>query len=166
MSSDATHLRGVRVARADTGRVVRVLVVLALVGLAILTVILTVSAANQNSRLDQLRNHGVAVTATVTGCLGVGSGVGMGIEYWQCRASYTLEGQQYEAVLGGSRSHLRDGQLVAAVAVPGKPGLLSTVSAVHRNDSALTPYITPIVLGVVTIAGTFGALLWVRRRAR
>lgn len=166
MSSDVTHLRGVRVAEADTRRVVRVLVTLALVGLAVLTIILTVSATHQNSRLDQLRNHGVAVTATVTGCLGVGSGVGMGIEYWQCRASYTLEGQQYQAVLGGSRSHLKNGQLVPAVAVPGKPGLLSTVTAVHRNDSTLTPYITPIVLGIVTIAGAFGAVLWVRRKAR
>ena len=163
--AEVTHLRGVRVAEADTGRVVRVLVALALVGLAVLTIILTVSAANQNSRIDQLRNHGVAVTATVTSCLGVGSGVGMGIEYWQCRATYTLEGQQYEAVIGGNRAHLQDGQPLPAVAVPGKPSLLSTAGSVHGGGSALTPYVTPLVLGVLTIVGTVGALLWARRRA-
>ncbi len=162
--SEPAHLRGVRVVEGDAARPVRVLVGLALVGLAVLTIILTISAATQNSRMDRLRQHGVPVTATVTGCLGVGSGVGMGIEYWQCRGSYTLDGQEYNAVIGGSRAHVPDGQAVTAIAVPGDPASLTAASVVAHSHDSRTPYVTPVILGAVTIAGSVWAILWFRRR--
>ena len=58
---DASYLRGVRVADVDTGRVVRVLVAVVLIGLIVLAGVLTVSATSQSSRLSKLRDQGVPV---------------------------------------------------------------------------------------------------------
>jgi hypothetical protein len=163
---DSSYLRGVRVADVDTGRVIRVLIAVGLVALVVLALILTVSAARQNSRLSTLRSRGVPVTVTVAGCLGISSGIGMAVEYWECRGTYTLAGQSYKEVIGGSRAHLREGQTVDAIAVPGDPGLLSTAAAATRKHSDWAAYVTPIVLGGVTATLIVGLLAWSKWRHR
>jgi hypothetical protein len=163
---DTSYLRGVRVAEVDTGRVVRVLIAVGLVALVVLAVILTISAARQNSRLSTLRSRGVPVTVSVTGCLGISSGIGMAVEYWECRGTYTLAGQSYTEVIGGSRAHLREGQTVAAIAVPGDPGLLSTAAAAARKHSDWASYVTPMILGGVTAILIVGLLAWSKWRHR
>ena len=163
---DASYLRGVRVADVDTGRVVRVLVAVVLIGLIVLAGVLTVSATSQNSRLGKLRDQGVPVAMTVTGCLAISSGIGMSVEYWDCRGSYTLGGHPYNEVIGGSRTHLRDGEVVEAVAVPGHPALVSLATSVSQRRSSFAPYVTPIILAALGVTGALGLLLWSRRRRR
>src|SRR5207249_1448379 len=100
-----------------------------MVALAVSAAALAISAGNENARASKLQQRGVPVAATVSGCSGISSGVGMAIEYWECRGTYTLGGQQYNEVIRGSRARLNPGQTVPAVAVPGEPTLLSTAAA-------------------------------------
>lgn len=164
--SETSHLRGVRVAEADPRRVFWVVVAAVLLGLIASTVALTISAAHQDARLHRLHHDGIRVEATATGCVGISSGVGMGIEYWECRATYTLGGHSYNQVIRGSRAHLENGQQVQAVAVPGEPDLLSTVDAAAKKYSPWTAYVTPIILGAVTVALILGLLVWSKLRRR
>jgi hypothetical protein len=161
-----TYIRGVRAVEGDAGHVLRVLVGLCLLALIGLAIALTISAASQNSRLDQLRHQGVPVEATVTGCLGISSGIGMGVEYWECRGSYVLDGHHYNEVIGGSRAHLQDGEKVPAIAVPGHPTLLSTATGVAKKSSSWTPYITSMILGGVSLISVPGYVLWLRRHPK
>jgi hypothetical protein len=165
-SAETSHLRGVRVAEIDPRRVFRVVVSLVLLALIASTVALIISAARQDARLHRLHHDGVQVEVTVTGCVGISSGVGMGIEYWECRGTYTLGGHSYNHVIGGSRAHLENGQQVPAIAVPGEPGLLSTVDTAAKKYSPWTAYVTPIILGAVTVALILGLVVWSKRRHR
>ena len=163
-SEPAGYIRGGGGADVDPRRILRPLGILAIVALAGLSIGLAFSAGNQNGKEASLRRHGVPVQVTVTGCLAVSSGIGMGIEYWQCRGNYALGGRQYNEVIGGSRALLSEGQQVAAVAVPGQPALLSTVAAVAKKRSSFTPYITPIVLGALTAVWAAAWVVWRRRK--
>jgi hypothetical protein len=161
---EATHLRGVRVAQVDSRWVFRVVAAVVLLVLLASTVALTVSGARQNARLHRLHHDGVPVGVTATGCVGISSGVGMGIEYWECRGTYTLGGHSYNQVIRGSRAHLENGQKLLAVAVPGQPGLLSTVNAAAKKYSPWSAYVTPIILGAVTVALIIGLIVWSKLR--
>lgn len=161
-----THMRGVRVVAVDTFRVVQVLVVVVLVALLAVAVALAASAASQNSRLDQLQHQGVPVEMTVIGCQAISSGIGMSVDHWECRGTYGLGGHRYNEVIGGSRAHLRDGQSVRAVAVPGHPTLVSTTTNASQNRSTWTPYITPVILTLLSVTGLVGLMLWRKRRPR
>jgi hypothetical protein len=160
---DIGHLRGVRVAEVDPGRVIRVIALVIVLALAVAAVILAFSAARDNARLSKLQDHGVSVEATVTGCSAISSGVGMGTEYWECRGTYSLDGHHYNQVIRGSRAHLNPGQTVQAVAVPGDPSLLSTVAAAAHRHSAWPAYLGPIILGAVAVIIGLGVVLWWRR---
>jgi hypothetical protein len=162
--SEASHLRGVRVAEVDSRWVFRIVIAVVLLVLLASTVALTVSGAHQNARLHRLHHEGVRVVVTATGCVGISSGVGMGIEYWECRGSYTLGGHSYNQVIGGSRAHLENGQKLVAVAVPGEPGLLSTVDAAAKKYSPWSAYVTPIILGAATVALLLGLIVWSKLR--
>jgi hypothetical protein len=164
--SQASHLRGVRVAEVDSRGVLRVVVAVVLLALVASTVALTVSGARQNARLHRLHHQGVPVVVTATGCVGISSGIGMGIEYWECRGTYTLGGHSYNQVIRGSRAHLENGQKVQAVAVPGEPGLLSTADAAAKKYSPWSAYVTPIILGAVTVALILGLIVWSKLRRR
>ena len=137
------------------------LLVATLLGLA---VYFAASGSSRNSRLTLLRDRGVAVQATVTGCPAVSSGVGMGIEYWDCRASYALDGRHFSAPLGGNRRLLDAGTTVAAVAVPGHPGLLWTASGVRHGQSSTGPYVAAIALGAAGVLLGVARVFALRRR--
>lgn len=132
-----------------------------LVGLA---VYFAVTGAQQNSQLSALRQRGVPVQATVTGCRGISSGVGMGIEYWECRGSYALRGQSFNGVINGSRKLLDRGAEVSAIAVPGRPDLLSSVSSVRGAHGSGTEYAAAISLGAAAVLISGGWLAFKRRR--
>ena len=138
------------------------LLVAALVGLA---AYFAASAAHQDSRLALLREKGVPVVATVTGCTAVSSGVGMGIEYWNCRAGYTLGGRHIAAPLGGNRNRLDAGTTLPAVAVPGHPDLLWAAADVRRVHSSASGYaVAGVLAGAGLLAG--GARVFAVRRRR
>jgi hypothetical protein len=146
----------------EAGPVIRFIVFAVLLALLAVTVALTISAVRENSRVDTLRHQGVPVQVTVTGCQGISSGVGMGIEYWQCQGTYSLDGRSYNEVIGGSRALLRAGQIVPAVAVPGQPRLLSATAAGTHSD--WKPYLSPIILGGLLVLSVVTLLWWSKRR--
>ncbi|HET9076435.1 MAG TPA: hypothetical protein VFN68_05845 [Acidimicrobiales bacterium] len=151
------YIRGGGGIGVDGRRLLRVVAVLAVCGMAALSIGLAVGAARDNSRRALQAHRGVPVPVTVTRCLGIGSGVGMSIEYWQCHGSYSLAGRSYEAVIGGNRSLLEHGQVVQAVAVPGRPDLLS----VRRppGPQGWTAYLAAIAVGAAAVLGAV-ALVW------
>jgi hypothetical protein len=168
MPHEAQYLRGGQAARVDAGRTLRVLVALVLLVLVVVTTALTVSIAGANSRTSRLRHHGVAVEATVLRCLGVSSGIGMGIEYWQCQTSFALSGKPYVEMLGGSRTLRAVGSNVGAVVVPGDPASLTVPSALSGRSTGVGTFSGPIVLGSFTVLVGAGVLVryrGVRRRA-
>jgi hypothetical protein len=160
------YIRGGGGVEIRTRRVVDVVAAGCVALLVALVAALSISASHQNAQLTTLRHHGVPVEVTVSGCLGISSGIGMGIEYWQCRGSYALAGQNYNEVLRGSRTLLEAGQQVAAVAVPGQPALVTTAAAVGKSRSAWTPYVAPALLGLAAIAVILGWVLLSRRSRR
>lgn len=124
---------------------------------------LAATAAQQDSRLALLRRQGVPVVATVTGCRGISSGVGMGIEYWQCRGSFVLSGRPYEEYIGGSRALLDQGTRVAAVVVPGRPDLLSTAASVRKGRSSTAEYAVAASLALAAVLLAAGRVAVLRR---
>jgi hypothetical protein len=165
-SEEISYVRGVRVGETDTRRVVGVLLALCLLVLLTLTVVLAVQAAHDRSRSAALRNHGVAVVATVSSCEGVGSGIGDGIQYWVCRGTYTLDGTVYDEVINGSRALLEHGAPVAAIAVPGRPSLLATAASVKGDHSTWTAYQNPIIVAAVFLVLLAAAAAWWRWSGR
>jgi len=139
------------------------LLVAALLGLA---VYFALSGSSRDSRLTLLRDRGIAVQATVTGCTAVSSGVGMGIEYWDCRGSYSLDGRRFSAPLGGNRRLLDAGSTVAAVTVPGHPGLLWTAAGVRRGQSSTASYAAAVALGGAGVLVGAARVFALRRRRR
>lgn len=162
-SGGEDYVRGVRATPVSTGRVLRVVALICLLGLVVAEIAVLVAVTTDKSLGDKLRRHGVPVHATVTGCVAISSGIGMGTEYYECRGAYSLGGQTYTAVIRGSRSLLRTGDTVAAVAVPGDPSLLATPASAARHQSAWRTYLVPIILGALIVVLVLASLAWVRR---
>lgn len=161
----STYIRAGGGVPVNTRTLAGVLVWLFVAGSLGLALYFAVSAAGQDSRLTLLREKGVAVQATVTGCTAVSSGVGMGIEYWNCRASYAVGGHDFTAPLGGNRKLLDAGTVLPAVAVPGHPDLLWTAAGLQRGHSSAAGYtIAGVLAGAGLAAG--GARVCVGRRRR
>ena len=166
---DGTYIRGGGTQAGGGAQVApwllaTILIWLLVVVLAGLAVYFAVAGSSESSRLSTLRQRGVPVTATVTGCVAIGSGIGMGVEYWQCQGSYSLAGQSFTEVINGSRAQLDTGQRVAAIAVPGEPSLLSTVSSARGSGSSGTDDAIAATLGAAALAIGAGWVLLSRRR--
>jgi hypothetical protein len=159
------YIRGGAGMAVDTARAVRIVVSFGLVALAVLVILLTVSAFHQNSRLSRLAHHGVPVDVTVTTCLGISSGTGVTEYQFTCRGSFTLDGRTYNEVIGGTSALHQPGAVLQALTIPGDPALLSVTSAVvHRHNSKIV-FITPVILLVVLVAGVV-VFVWLLRRNR
>jgi hypothetical protein len=164
-ASDAalSTLRGARV-EVDVRRAGRVVLGICLLGLAVLVVVLFVAGADKNAQIDQLRNHGVAVNVTVTGCLGLLGGSGSNAAGYACRGTFTLDGHRYRESVPGNV--LRPpGTKVPAVAVPGSPPLLDTRHAVATEHTSWSVFVVPTILLVVLLL-VVGALVLRRRHVR
>lgn len=159
---EASYVRGASGVGFDGRRALRLGAVVAVVALVAMVVALTVAGADQNRTATRLRDHGVPVEATVSGCVGIGSGIAQAVNYYQCRAAYALGGHTFDAVLGGDRTDLPVGDHLQAVAVPGDPGLLATAVSAAREHTSWTPYLAPLILAAVTVV--FVVVLLVRRR--
>jgi hypothetical protein len=158
-SGESGYIRGGGGVQVNAGRLVRYLGILGVLVLIALSVATAVSTAHQNSRAGQLQKHGVPVDVKVTGCTGVSSGIAQAIQYYQCRGTYSVDGQHYNEVIGGVRSALPSGQAVPAVAARGNPALVTTVGAAKKGS-----YAVPIVLGALALVLIIGLLVWPRRR--
>jgi hypothetical protein len=147
----------------DPGRVAAVLAGLAAAALVAVTAYLFFSAASRNAALDRLERFGVPVRATVTGCEGIGDGVGMGTQYYDCYGTWTLAGRSYQGLVHGSRTLRPAGQTLDALAVPGDPASLTVAGSASRARQSYTAAWVLLALSGVWVAGA-GAW-WRRRRA-
>ena len=160
------YIRGGGGVEVDSRRIVRWAGLLCVLALAGVVIALTISAVGDNSRQTRLKEHGVPVEVTVTGCVGIGSGIGQATAGYTCRGSYSLDGNEYTAVIRGANDALPAGDVLQGVTVRGDPGLLSTASAAAKQHSSWTPFVTPIVLGAITVVLAIGLFVWTSRYRR
>jgi hypothetical protein len=162
-SAALTTLRGAGV-DVNVRRAGRVVVALCLVTLAVLVVVLFVAGVHKNDQINRLRAHGVPVTVTVSGCLGLLGGSGSNPAGYACRGTFTLDGHRYSEDIPGNV--LRPpGTKVEAVAVPDNPPLLSTRHAVATDRASASVFIVPAILLAVLVV-LAGAVLLRRRASR
>lgn len=159
----------------DARRAVRLIVGFAMVVLAVLVIVLGISAFDENARIGHLRHRGVPVQVTVTGCVALASGTGATESGFTCTGTFTLAGHRYRDVIGGSAALRSPGDTLQAVADPKDPAVLSTVGAVKTPHSWWTAFIAPAValLLLVTLvavvalrAGRFAPQASLRRPRR
>ncbi len=157
-----TTLRGAGV-DVDVRRVGRAAIGLCLVTLAVVAAILFVVGAHKNAQITRLRQDGVPVTVTVTGCLGLLGGSGSNGAGYACKGRFALDGHRYLESLPGNALH-PVGAKVRAVAVAGDPPLLSTRQQVETERASWTVFIVPSVL-LLVLAAIVAALVVRSRRS-
>jgi hypothetical protein len=134
----------------DTRAVARLAVGIVLVGLTVLVVILFVAGAQKNSQISRLRQDGVAVTITSSGCRGLLGGSGSNAAGYACRGSFTLDGRRYNENIPGNT--LRPpGMVIRGVSVPGDPALVTTARMLAGEQASWRVYILPTVLLIVLV---------------
>jgi len=98
-----TTLRGAGV-DVDPRRAVRLVLAVCLVAATVVAVLLLVAGVNKNTQATSLHDHGVPVSVTVSGCLGLLGGSGSNPAGYACKGSYAFNGHQYmRAIPGNSR---------------------------------------------------------------
>jgi hypothetical protein len=148
----------------DARLVGRVVGVLLLVALALAVVIFFVAGLHKNTQISQLRQHGVPVRFTVTGCIGQLGGSGSNAAGYSCRGSFTLDGRRYNEPIPGNSLH-PPGAVLQAVAVPGDPALVITARMLDGEHTSGSVFILPAVL-LVVLALVVGVLVRRRRHLR
>jgi hypothetical protein len=148
----------------DPHRAAQLVVGACLVGLTVVAVVLLVSGIQKNAHVASLHDHGVPVSVTVSGCLGLLGGSGSNAAGYACKGTYTYDGHRYRQAIPGD-TLLHAGTVIRGVIVPSDPRLLSTPAAVAAQHSSGRVYIAPAVLfGILVVAS--GALLLARRHRR
>jgi hypothetical protein len=145
------YIRGAGGIAIDARRLVAILVGIGLLTLATLVVVLGVAAAGDSARTSRLRDHGVPVVASVTGCVALASGTGITASGFRCTATFTIGGTAHSAVLRGSNALYAVGMAVPAVVLPGQPASLTRAGSL-RSDQTWRPFVTPAVILVVLVA--------------
>ncbi len=165
-SSDGpvTTLRGAGV-DVDPRRAAQLVVGTCLVALAVVAVILLVSGIRKNAHDASLQDHGVPVSVTVSGCLGLLGGSGSNAAGYACKGTYTFDGRHYQQAIPGN-ALLPAGSVVRGVIVPGDPRLLSTPATVATQQPSSKVYIVPAILfGILVVAVVVMVLARRHRRA-
>lgn len=148
---------------ADPRRVGRIALGLLIVVLAVLVVVFLVAGLQKNARINQLRQHGVATTITVSGCTGLLGGSGSNAAGYACQGTFTVDGHRYSEAIPGDSFH-RAGTTVRGVVVPSDPGLMSTAAVLATEHPSWRVFILPGIL-LVVLALLVSAVA-VRRRAK
>lgn len=159
-----SRLRGASAA-VDSGRAARGALGLVLAGLLVLTIIFALVGRHKNEQIDELQNHGVPVTYTVTTCRQLLGGSGSNGAGFDCTGTYRLDGHRYAEPLPGTADHA-PGDSLSAVAVPSDPALLSTAAIVRREQASASVYVLPAVFFVLFLLVLAGATRSRRRRSR
>lgn len=156
-------LRGAPV-QVDARRVGRVMVALGVVTLAVVVVVLFVAGFQRNANITLLKEHGVPVEVTMTGCLGLMGGSGSNLVGYSCHGSFTFDGHRHDETIPGDVLHAT-GSKLEALTVPGHAGLVSTRSAVDGEQASDGIFVLPTILLVVLIVAV-AALVLRRQRSR
>jgi hypothetical protein len=139
-----TTLRGASVA-VDPRRAAQFTVAICWVTLAVLVVVFYVIGIHKNDQITSLKQHGVTVEDTVSGCLGELGGSGSNAAGYRCWGTYTIDGRRYSKDIPGNVLRA-EGSEVPAVADPSDPGLITTVTALHDEQASASVFILPSVL--------------------
>jgi len=158
-------LRGAGVAPVNVRRLGQALVGLSLVALLAVAVVFFAAGAHKNNQIDDLKRHGVPVTITVTGCLGLAAGSGSNVAGYSCHGRFTLDGQKYDEPIPGTTLY-PDGAQLHGVAVPGDPALVTTSRALATESTSNSVYVVPAVLTAVLVVAVGLILVLWRRRSR
>jgi len=156
-------LRGAGVA-VDVRRVGAVVVGLLLVGLAVLVVVLFVAGAHKNSQIAELRDHGMPVQMTVSGCIGLLGGSGSNPVGYSCHGTIVVGGRSYDDPIPGTALY-GPGQRLGGVTVAGDPALFTTPALLRTEHTSWRVYLAPAILAVVLVLAV-GGLVALRRHAR
>ncbi len=143
------RLRGAGV-DVDVRRAARVVVAGCLVALAVVTAVLFAAGVGKNAQINLLRQHGVPVTVTVSGCIGLMGGSGSNLAGYSCKGTFLLDGHRQSDAIPGN-TFLRPGSTIRGVTVPSDPGLLSTVGILAAEHSSWKVFILPTILLVVLV---------------
>lgn len=157
-------LRGAPVGDVDGRRLVTVAVAFVALGLAVAAVALSVAGARKNAEISDLRQRGVPVVVTVTGCMGLLGGSGSNAAGYACRGTYTLDGRRHEAAIPGHVLR-RPGATVAAVTLASDPGLVSTQALIATEHPTPKVFVLPAVLAAALVL-LLGAVFTRRLRTR
>jgi hypothetical protein len=157
------RLRGAGV-EVDVRRVGRVLVVAGLVALAAVVALLFSAGVDKNAQITSLREHGVPVNITVTGCLGMAAGSGSNLAGYSCKGTFTVGGHRYTDDIPGDSLH-RPGATIPGVTVPSDPGILSTAAILATEHPSWRVFILPTILLVLLVLLGAGVLRRWRPRA-
>ncbi len=136
-------------------------------GLVIIAAVLTVSvvsAANDNNRISRMKEHGVAVTATVTSCVGNLGGSGSNGAGYTCRGRYVIADATYDEVIGAMTTFAAPGAHVAVTADPARLSTIELTSAVAAARTSARRYAIPGALGVGLLAVALVFVRGFRRR--
>jgi hypothetical protein len=158
----AAYFRGASVA-FDRRQAIRVMVGLWLGLLALLLVVLSVTAVADASRRNGLARSGRPVTVTVTSCLAVASGTGETVSGAMCRGTYTLDGRTHEGLVHGMPGTLPAGATVAALVDPADRSTLSTARSVAAARSSWESFIPAGITALVLLL-SLGAIFGRGRR--
>lgn len=159
-----SSLRGAGVAQFDRRRLVRAAAAVLVVGLAAGSVALYVAGARKNAQITDLREHGVGVEITITGCLGLLGGSGSNDAGYACRGAFVLGGRRHVETIPGDTLY-PPGTKVDAVAVPGDPGVVATAQAVAVERPSSSVYVLPSVLAALDVVLLAGLVLRWRRES-
>jgi hypothetical protein len=154
-----TTLRGASV-KADSRRVTHLVAAACLMALAAAIIVLFVAGVEKNAQITRLRNQGIPVEVTVSGCLGLMGGSGSNTAGYDCTGSFTLGGHRYREAIPGNVLY-SPGTRIRAVAVPQDPALVSTPSALGTQHASARVFLLPAVL--LALLGLVSAALVVKR---
>jgi hypothetical protein len=156
-------LRGAGV-EVDVRRAGRVFVGGCLVALAVVVALLFTAGVDKNAQITSLRQHGIPVNITVSGCLGMAAGSGSNLAGYSCKGTFIVDGQRQSDDIPGNTFH-RPGATIRGVTVPGDLGLLSTASILATEHPSWRVFILPTILLIVLVLGLAGVLRRWRPRA-
>lgn len=139
--------------------------VVAFVAVLTAATILFVAGAQKNAQINDLRQHGVRVSVTVTACRGLLGGSGSNAAGEACRGSYVVGGRRFDEALPGSVQRT-PGARVSGVVAADDPSLLTTPTILESEHPSWRAYLTPIVLLVADLALGAVVLGFRRRSAR
>ncbi|MGC1420026.1 MAG: hypothetical protein WA786_07905 [Acidimicrobiales bacterium] len=124
-----------------------------------------VSVANDNARVERLKDHGLPVTVTVINCIGNVGGSGSNGAGYTCRGRYTVGSNAYRELIGSMTTFSASGTTVRAIADPAHHSSVVLASAVEASSASSGSFVVLGLLSLLLVA-LAGGLTRVARRSR
>lgn len=149
-SRELTALRGAAAQRIDV-RFWRFAGTAVLAIFAVIVIVSFISAANDNSRIERLKSHGVSVVVTVTSCVGNIGGSGSNAAGYTCYGTYHVEGVRYHENIGSRATMSTTGTRLRGVADPQRPSTIELASTLAKSSTSLSVYVVPSLLALLVL---------------